>query len=86
MNHFHLIRFLFILQDFNSQQQLLQNAPYSPYLYMNSQYPTNSGVPMSGMSQGMGMNMMGYNFDQMSGLNQMNMPSNYDPQNFNQKK
>lgn len=53
---------------------------------MNSQYPMNSGVPMSGMNPGMGMNMMGYNFDQMSALNQMNMPSNYDPQNFNQKK
>jgi hypothetical protein len=57
---------------------------------MNSQYPfAGNSNQMSGLNPAMGMNMMGYNFDPMSGMNpmgQMNLGPNFDPQNFNQKK
>lgn len=54
---------------------------------MNSQYSMNAGeAPMNLMNQAMGMNMIGYNFEQMNSLNQMNVAPNFDPQGFNQKK
>lgn len=65
-------------------QQISQAVPYNPYFYMNSQYPFGVSNQMTGINPGMNMNMMGYNFDSMSGISQMNMPSNFE--NFNQKK
>lgn len=63
-------------------QQNSQNIPYHPYFYMNSQYPFGASNQMGGNNSG--MNFMGFNFDSMTGMNQMNMSNTFE--NYNQKK
>jgi len=56
---------------------------------MNSQYPFNTANQLTGMNPSMGMNMIGYNFENMNNinpLNPMNLSLNFENQNFNQKK
>lgn len=66
-------------------QDTSQSLTYNPYFYMNSQYPFGASDNMGGLN--LGMNVMGFNFDSMRGMNsinQMNISNNIE--NFNQKK